>query len=82
MSLIGTLAKVAGWFPSKKEHPMPTRFGAQDTPICPECKNIMRLTRRTPHPKYGYDFELQTFTCRACKHEIERNADRFGEIAS
>jgi len=45
---------------------MPTRFGASDTPRCPECKNLMRLTRRTPHPKRGYDFELQTFTCRVC----------------
>ena len=39
---------------------MLTRFGAADTPTCPECKNLMRLTRRTPHPKYGRDFELQT----------------------
>ena len=71
------------WFlVSKKEHPMPTRFGATDTPTCPECKNIMRLTRRTPHPMRGYAFELQTFTCRVCKHEIERVADIGGEVAA
>jgi len=43
---------------------MRTSFGTTDNSTCPECKNLMRLTRRTPHPKYGYDFELQTFTCR------------------
>jgi hypothetical protein len=40
----------------------------------------MRLTRRTPHPKYGDDFELQKFTCRVCQHEIERDADILGEV--
>ena len=59
---------------------MSISFGAADTPTCPECKNLMRLTRRMPHPKYGYDFELQTFTCRVCRHEVERNADRRGEV--
>jgi hypothetical protein len=67
-------------FLSKKEHQMPIPFGATDTPTCPECKNPMRLTRRTPHPKYGDDFELQTFTCRVCQHEIERDADILGEV--
>jgi hypothetical protein len=59
---------------------MPTRFGSADTPACPGCKNPKRLTRRMPHPKHGYDFELQTFTSRVCQHEIERNADRLGEV--
>jgi hypothetical protein len=59
---------------------MPTRFGATDTPTCPECKNLTHLTRRTPPPKYGYDFELQTFTRKMCQHEVERNADRLGEV--
>lgn len=72
---------MANWFlVSKKEQPMPTSFGATDTPTCPECKNPMRLTRRMPHPNDGYNFELQTFTCRVCQHEIERNADRLGEV--
>ena len=61
---------------------MPTRFGATDTPICPECKNTMRLSRRAPHPTRGYAFELQTFTCRSCQHEIERAADIGGEVAA
>ncbi len=61
---------------------MPTRFGATDTPICPECKNTMWLSRRAPHPVRGYDFELQTFTCRICEHEIERAADIGGEVAA
>jgi hypothetical protein len=67
-------------FVSKKEHSMPTRFGASDNPICPKSRNLMHLTRRMPHPKFGYDFELQTFTCRVCQHEITRNADRQGEV--
>jgi hypothetical protein len=61
---------------------MPNRFGVTDTPNCPKCQNLMRLTRRTPHPKYGNAFELQTFTCRVCQHEIQRNADRQGEVAA
>ena len=61
---------------------MPTRFGATDHPVCPKCKNLMRLTRRAPHPLRGHDFELQSFTCRVCQHEVERDADRLGEVAS
>jgi uncharacterized protein YlaI len=57
-------------------------FGIEDIPICPECKNRMRITRRMPHPKYGYDFELQTFTCDVCPHQIERDADRRGEFGA
>ena len=60
---------------------MPNRFGATDTPECPLCKNRMGLTRRTPHPTYGHGFELQTFTCLVCHHQIERAADRMGEVA-
>jgi hypothetical protein len=40
----------------------------------------MRLTRRAPHPIHGVEFEQQTFECRSCRHVIERNADRLGEI--
>jgi hypothetical protein len=61
---------------------MPNRFGANDNPVCPECKNRMCLTRRTPHPTHGYAFELQTFTCRVCHHEIQREADSKGAVAS
>ena len=46
----------------------------------PSC-NIMRLSRRAPHPIRGYDYELQTFTCRICQHQIERAADIGGEVA-
>ena len=61
---------------------MPSHFGADDNPVCPECTNRMCLTRRTPHPTHGYDFELQTFACRVCKHEIQREADYKGAITS
>jgi hypothetical protein len=33
-----------------------------------------------PHPAYGVEFERQTFKCRSCSHEMERNADPAGEI--
>jgi hypothetical protein len=56
------------------------RFGASDTPACPVCKATMYLTRRTPHPTYGSEFERQTFECRSCRHELERSADREGEL--
>ena len=59
---------------------MRIRFGVTDTPPCPNCKNPMRLSRRTPHSKLGYAFELQTFTCRVCQYEIERSADELGDI--
>ena len=62
---------------------MPKPFGATDSLICPKCKkHLMSLTRRTPHRVRGHDFEMQTFTCRVCQHEIERDADRMGEVAS
>jgi hypothetical protein len=61
---------------------LPIPFGATDTPPCPECRNIMRLTRRTPHPVRGHAFELQTFTCRICQHEIERVENVGGEVAA
>jgi hypothetical protein len=61
---------------------MPSRFGANDTPTCPQCNNLMHLTRRTPHPDLGYALELQTFTCRACQHESRRNADISGEVVA
>lgn len=68
-----------------KDIAMSTRFGATDIPSCPKCKKIMRLnimrsTRRTPHPKYGYDLERQIFICPVCMHEIQRDADSMGEI--
>lgn len=61
---------------------MPTRFGATDTLTCPQCKGRMCLTRRSPHPIRGYAFELQTFSCTACSYEIQRTADRSGEVAA
>ena len=61
---------------------MPTRFGVTDTPVCPKCKNLMSLTRRTPHLSRGRDFERQTFTCWACRCEIERDAGPLGEVST
>ena len=58
------------------------RFGVNDTPTCPECRSGMRLSRRSPHPVRGYDYEMQTFTCRSCQHDIVRAADVSGEVAA
>jgi hypothetical protein len=38
----------------------------------------MRLTRRAPHPLYGIEYELQSFSCRKCGQEIHRSADGAG----
>jgi len=65
----------------EEEYQMRIRFGATDMPECPKCRNHMFLTRRVPHPTYGVEFERQTFKCRSCSHEVERNADRLGEIS-
>jgi hypothetical protein len=59
---------------------MPLGFGIDDLPTCLGCKGRMRLTRRAPHPIHGNAFELQTFTCRTCRHQIERGVDRLGEV--
>jgi hypothetical protein len=61
---------------------MAASFGATDTPICPQChKATMNVTRRAPHPTLGCGFELQTFSCSACRHKIKRTANRLGEVA-
>jgi hypothetical protein len=58
----------------------PVRLGANDHPMCRECKGVMHLVRRVPHSTYGIEYERQTFQCRSCRNEIERNAERAGEI--
>jgi hypothetical protein len=40
----------------------------------------MSLSRRTPHSEHGQSYERQTFTCRACGHDIERSADKRGML--
>lgn len=61
---------------------MELTFGATDQPNCTECKSGMWLTKRGPHPLYGFAYELQTFTCRGCPHEMQRTADSRGDILS
>jgi C4-type Zn-finger protein len=57
---------------------MQIEFGANDGPTCPTCTWKMNVTRRTPHPLYGYEYELQAFECRTCGYETERSADGSG----
>ena len=63
---------------SLQQQERPRNFGAGDRATCPECGNSMGLTRRTPHLTLGAAYERQTFTCRTCRYQVERNADAQG----
>ena len=45
---------------------------------CPKCGALMVITRRTPHPEQGPDYEQQTFECGRCANESVRTVDRDG----
>jgi|HubBroStandDraft_6_1064221.scaffolds.fasta_scaffold10047_10 hypothetical protein len=51
----------------------PRSFGADERPLCPNCKRRMSLTRRSPDIDHNH--ERQSFACRTCEHEIERVVD-------
>jgi C4-type Zn-finger protein len=51
-------------------------FEADDRPDCPKCGYEMYVSRRTLHPRLGHQFELQTFSCKACEYEEERIANQ------
>lgn len=38
----------------------------------------MSVTRRSSDAIFGYDYEVQTLTCRNCKNEITRTVDVLG----
>ncbi|MCW5693102.1 MAG: hypothetical protein KIT48_12125 [Pseudolabrys sp.] len=57
----------------------PGNFGAHDILACKSCHGEMMLTRRSPHPQLGSDFEEQRFTCRQCGHEATRSVDAQGK---
>jgi len=40
----------------------------------------MMLVQRSPHPGSGAGFELQTFHCEDCGHQIERTEDKTGRL--
>ena len=54
------------------------QFSEEDLPICDTCKQSMRFTRRTPHPIFGDDYELQVFECRTCGRQNHRSTDANG----
>jgi hypothetical protein len=58
--------------------PHTVTFGADDQLSCPACKEIMTLTRRTPHPEYRDVCELRTFECSGCQIKMTRSVDRDG----
>jgi DNA-directed RNA polymerase subunit RPC12/RpoP len=53
-------------------------FGKDDVLVCPRCGGRMTVSRRTPSPDFGPDFEHQTFHCAECSNEIGRDVDREG----
>jgi hypothetical protein len=53
-------------------------FGVANRPVCEKCKWAMHVVRRSPHPLYGNDYELQIFSCSRCGDEIKRSADAVG----
>jgi hypothetical protein len=63
---------------SLQQRARPRNFRADDRTTCPECSNPMGLARRAPHLTLGAAFERQTFTCRTCRYQVERNADAQG----
>ena len=54
-------------------------FGADDRLACPNCGKSMAVTRRSPDADFGLRYERQIFTCRACRHQIERTVDADGK---
>jgi hypothetical protein len=55
-------------------------FGAGDRLTCAECGGAMFLTRRSAHPDYGVEYEVQKFTCSTCLYELERTVNSAGEL--
>jgi hypothetical protein len=53
-------------------------FGIENLPICGTCQRPMQFARRTPHPIFGDDYELQLFECRTCGRQNRRSADAGG----
>jgi hypothetical protein len=53
-------------------------FGVENLPICQTCHRSMQMTRRSPHPIFGNDFELQSFECRRCGVQNLRSVDENG----
>ena len=64
------------WYPRRK----PRNFGVADRLPCLNCGDHMSLTRRGPDPD-DLNCERQTFTCRACHHQIERIVDADGNTS-
>jgi DNA-directed RNA polymerase subunit RPC12/RpoP len=55
-------------------------YNVYDCPACPRCGREMSLLQRLPHPARGDGFELQTFSCLECGHQIERTEDNTGRL--
>ena len=56
----------------------PQSFGARDRLTCDKCGGDTLLARRSPHPEFGGDYELQIFHCVQCGEEKTRSTDIAG----
>lgn len=56
----------------------PETFGARDRLTCEQCGGDTIVTRRSPHPEFGGDYEIQIFRCLQCGGEKSRSVDVAG----
>ena len=57
----------------------PDTYGARDRLVCDKCGGDAMLTRRSPHPTAGEQYEMQIFLCLTCGDEQSRTADVAGK---
>ncbi|MBS0533532.1 MAG: hypothetical protein JSR72_05710 [Proteobacteria bacterium] len=56
----------------------PASYGASDRLLCQQCGGDRILTRRSPHPDFGGNYEIQIFRCVQCGDETTRSVDDTG----
>ena len=56
----------------------PASYGASDRLICQLCGGDAILTRRSQHPDFGGNCEIQIFRCLQCDDEKSRSVDDAG----
>jgi hypothetical protein len=54
-------------------------FGADDELECPQCKGMMRVVRRKPHPARK-EYEQQALECASCEYTNKRTVDAGGRV--
>ena len=59
----------------------PRAYGATDRIQCQKCPGKMIVSRRSPHPTLGDDYEIQVLSCLLCDYEVTRAVDEHGHEA-